>query len=214
LNPPGYRFCPPAGTKLSHAHIPMNQRICLSKDCRKVKHCVEPSRTRLGGRKLILRTEAGGVLFGFGTMRRMRHLFDAHGRKLGACVCLVAVVMLWAPLWASALQAAGMACCDGAMCPLHGHAPKKSSGDSNATKGAPMGACEHQGRGAAMDCTMACCHPAETSMSAAIFFVVPSPPKVSVQILIGPAPPTLSSLASSYVFDPASPPPRTLLLGL
>jgi hypothetical protein len=144
----------------------------------------------------------------------MRHDSNGLGRKLGACVCLVALMLLWAPAWASALQAAGMGCCDGAMCPLHGHAPKKSSGDTNSAKDAPMTDCEHHGRKAAMDCTMACCHPADPVVTGAIVFVLPGVAEISAPLFIGPPMPTLSFLAGSFVFDPASPPPRILLLCL
>jgi len=147
-------------------------------------------------------------------MKRMRHDSNAPGRRLGACVCLVAVMLLWAPAWASALQAAGMACCDGAMCPLHGHAPKKSSGDTNPAKDAPMAGCEHHVRKAAMDCSMACCHPKDPIVTGAVVFVVPSAAAISAPLFIGPPILTLSSLASSFVFDPASPPPRNLRLSL
>jgi hypothetical protein len=123
-------------------------------------------------------------------------------------------MLLWAPAWASALQAAGMGCCDGAMCPLHGHAPKKSSRDTDSAKDAPMAGCGHHGRQAAMDCSMACCRPADPVVTGAIVFVLPSPVEISAPLLIGPPVPTLFSSSSSFVFDPASPPPRTLLLNL
>jgi hypothetical protein len=100
------------------------------------------------------------------------------------------------------------------MCPLHGHAPKKSSGDTSSAKDAPMAGCEHHGRKAAMDCTMACCHPADPAVTGAIVFVLPGPMEISASLLIDPAAPTLIASASSFVFDPASPPPRTLLLSL
>jgi hypothetical protein len=158
-------------------------------------------------------TDKSSIL-GFRPMKRTRHDSNAPGRKLGACVCLVALMLLWAPAWASALQAAGMGCCDGAMCPLHGHAPKKSSGDTNSAKDAPMAGCEHHGRKAAMDCTMGCCHPADPVVTGAIAFVLPSPVAISAPLLIGPPTPTLLTSASSFVFDPASPPPRTLPLSL
>jgi len=143
----------------------------------------------------------------------MRHDSNAPGRRLGACVCLVAVMLLWAPAWGAVLQAAGVGCCDGAMCPLHGHGPKKSSNDTNTAKDAPMAGCEHHGK-AAMDCTMACCHPSDPAVTGAIVFVLPNPPAVTVPLLIGPPAHILSSSASSFVFDPASPPPRTLHLSL
>jgi hypothetical protein len=144
----------------------------------------------------------------------MRHDSNAPGRKLGACVCLVAVILLWAPAWASALQAVGMGCCDGAMCPLHGHEPKKSSGDTNQAKDAPMAGCEHHGRKATMDCSMACCHPSDPVVTGAIVFVLPSSPIVSVPLFSGASETRILSQVNSPVFDPASPPPRTLLLSL
>jgi hypothetical protein len=164
--------------------------------------------------KLNLREMAGGVFLGFGKMKRMRHDSNAPGRRLAACVCLVAVMLLWAPAWASALQAAGVGCCDGAMCPLHGHAPKKSSGDTNSAKDAPMAGCEHHARKAAMDCSVACCHPKDPVVTGAIVFVLPSAAALSTPHLISPQAPTLLSLACSFVFDLASPPPRTLPLSL
>jgi hypothetical protein len=147
-------------------------------------------------------------------MKKMHRDSNALRRKLGACVCLVAVMLLWAPAWASALQAAGMGCCDGAMCPLHGHAPKKSSGDPNSAKDAPMAGCEHHGRKAAMDCSLACCHPKDPVVTGAIIFVLPGPVEIPAPLVIGPPTPTLFSSVSSFVFDPASPPPRTFLLNL
>jgi hypothetical protein len=123
-------------------------------------------------------------------------------------------MLLWAPAWASALQAAGVGCCDGAMCPLHGHGPKKSSSDANSTKDMPMAGCEHHRQKSAMDCTMACCHPSNPIVTGAIVFVLPSQMPLSAPFLIGPPTPTPFSSANSFLFDPASPPPRTILLGL
>ena len=147
-------------------------------------------------------------------MKKMHHDSNAPGRRLGACVCLVALILLWAPAWASALQAAGVGCCDGAMCPLHGHAPKKSSSDANSTKDMPMAGCDQHRQKAAMDCSMACCHPKDPVVTGAVVFVLPSAVTTSVPLLIGASAPLLSASASSFVFDPASPPPRTALLSL
>src|SRR5258708_32843285 len=100
---------------------------------------------------------AGGVFLGFGKMKRMRHDSNASGRRLGACVCLVAVMLLCAPAWASGLQAAVIGYCDGAMWPPHGHAPKKRSGETNSAKDGPMAGCGHHGRHTSMACTLAWC---------------------------------------------------------
>jgi hypothetical protein len=169
----------------------------------------DPKRVRSGTRNLNLRMVERGVFLWFGKMTRMRHDSNAPGRRLGACVCLVAVILLWAPAWAAAFQAANTGCCDGAMCPLHGHAPKKSSGDADAPKDAQPAMCEHHGRKAAMDCSMACCDPKDPVVTGAIVFVLPSPMAISAPLLIDPPTPTLSRSANSFVFDPASPPPRT-----
>jgi hypothetical protein len=144
----------------------------------------------------------------------MRYDSNAPGRRLGACVCLVAVMLLWAPAWAAALEASGMACCDGAMCPFHGHAPKKSSNETSPAKNAPMAGCEHQAREAAMDCSVACCHPKDPVVTGAVVFVLPEAVAISVPLFTGPPTPDLPYSASSFVLDPASPPPRTLLLNL
>jgi len=147
-------------------------------------------------------------------MKRMRHDSNALGRRLRACVCLVAVALLWAPAWAAALQAAGMACCDGAMCPLHGHAPKKSSSDGNSAQDMPMAGCDHRGRTTAVDCSVACCHPKDPVVTGAVVFVLPVTVAISAPLFIGPPTRPLAVSANSVVFDPASPPPRMVLLSL
>jgi hypothetical protein len=127
---------------------------------------------------------------------------------------LVAVMLLWAPAWGAALQAAGVGCCDGAMCPLHGHGPKKSSSDANSAKNMPMAGCDHHARTTAMDCTVACCHPKDAAVTGAIVFVLPGVVAISAPLVIGPATRSFVPSANSFVFDPASPPPRTVLLSL
>ena len=195
-------------------HIPTDQIICQTNDCRKLMPYVRLERFPSGGGELNLRSAWRWSILEVRKMKRMRHDSNAPGRKLAACVCLVAVMLLWAPAWGAALQAAGMGCCDGAMCPLHGHAPKKSSSDANSAKDMPMAGCEHHRQKAAMDCTMACCHPSDPAVTGAIVFVLPGAADISVPPFSGPTPPILSASASSFVFDPASPPPRTLLLVL
>jgi hypothetical protein len=96
------------------------------------------------------------------------------------------------------------------MCPLHGHAPKKSSSDADSTKDMPMAGCEHHRQKATMDCTMACCHPSDPAVTGAIVFVLPGAGDVSVPLFSGPTAPNLFVSASSFVFDLASPPPRSL----
>jgi len=77
-----------------------------------------------------------------------------------------------------------------------------------------MADCDHHARPAAMVCSVACCHPKDPAVTGAIVFVLPSPVELSAPFLIGPPAPLLFSSASSFVFDPGSPPPRTNLLSL
>jgi len=152
---------------------------------------------------LNLRTYCCAVFWILGTMKHSRHLSNAPGNRAAACVCLLAAVLLWSPLWAAAFHASDMACCDGVMCPLHGHshwpAPAK---ESPAT-------CEHHGKTAAMDCTLACCQPADSTLTQAILFVLPALPVISAAVPAGDSATNLFSSRASPVFDPASPPPRT-----
>jgi len=124
-------------------------------------------------------------------------------------VCLLAVFLLWAPAWAAAFQAERMACCSAGMCPLHGRAPKKSSHDSDAQKQGQLATCEHHGRKSAMDCSMACCHPSDPTVTSAVIFVLPSPLQISSPLLSGRAEVAIALRAPSFVYDPASPPPRS-----
>ncbi|MGB7466725.1 MAG: hypothetical protein WBW14_27815, partial [Candidatus Acidiferrum sp.] len=80
-------------------------------------------------------------------MSRSIHAPIAPGRTVGACVCLLAVLLLSAPMWASAWMARATACFMGNMCAVHGHGKTNSSGKSEATKSDME--CEHP-RGAGM----------------------------------------------------------------
>ncbi len=58
-------------------------------------------------------------------------------------MCLIGVLMLWAPMLASAWATSGMACCAGNMCAAHAHGKTNSTGKSKAARNeAPM-ECEH-----------------------------------------------------------------------
>jgi hypothetical protein len=130
-------------------------------------------------------------------------------------VCLLAAVMLWAPLWATALQANGMACCDGVMCAAHGHSAMKHGG-GQAAAAQPQTEqsmqCEHSGGGSMVNCGMACCHEQALHFVASIQFVLPAR-----TVILQPRQGAPSALARDFAeilpsFDPLSPPPRTLSL--
>jgi hypothetical protein len=98
-------------------------------------------------------------------MSTSRQFPIAPGRKMGAWVCLVAALLLWSPLWAAAIQAAGMSCCEGGMCPAHHHQPRQA--DSQET---PM-TCEHNG---ASQCSMSHSQSEGKTFVAAMVFILPA----------------------------------------
>lgn len=144
-------------------------------------------------------------------MKASLHASIAPGKRFAAFVCLLAAVMLWAPLWATALQANGMACCDGVMCAAHGHSAMEHGGGQAAQTEQPM-QCGHSGGGSMMNCGMACCHEQAHHFVASIQFLLPVPVVISQPQQAAP-----SALARDFAeilpsFDPLSPPPRTLSL--
>ena len=132
--------------------------------------------------------------------------------KIGAWVCLFAVVMLWAPLWATAWQTDGMDCCKGGMCMAHGQGmTHRTSEDSGAKQeSAPMD-CGHVKHAGLTTCGMNCCHEEESSVVAAVIFVLPEPIQISEPAEARQACEHGRTLISSYLFEPPSPPPRNIL---
>ena len=139
-------------------------------------------------------------------MRCSLHAPIAPGRTVGACVCLVAVLLLWTPMWASAWMMRGMACCTGTMCTAHLHtktnAPAKSEAECEHSRGAGMAAC-----------SISCCHDEGASLAVnSGVYVLPEAVEIA-------APAETMSLAVAakqeevmQVFAPPSPPPERLPL--
>jgi hypothetical protein len=143
-------------------------------------------------------------------MSRSLHAPIAPGRSAGACVCLLAVLLLWAPMWASAWMARVTACCTGNMCAVHGHGKTSSPGKSEATKNDME--CQHP-RGAGMvACGMSCYHKEAASPVTSSVYVLPEP------VDVWAPPETVNSTVASkheevlQVFAPPSPPPKGSLL--
>lgn len=143
-------------------------------------------------------------------MNTSLHSPIAPGRKFSASVCLLAALLLWAPLWATALQANGMTCCDGVMCAAHGSSSSNHDHPQAAAQQTkkPM-RCGHSGGNANMSCDLSCCHEQSHSFVASIQFVLPNPTVLlQPQSVIG----TSGARVSVQIlpsFDPLSPPPRT-----
>jgi len=143
-------------------------------------------------------------------MRRSLQLPIAPGKKLGALLCLLAVLLLWAPAWAAALQSHPMDCCAGGLCPAHGHHSKSSEPASQPTQ-SPVD-CEHNGESQKSSglapCSLSCCPDSNHPTTAATIFVLPVATQISAPsiTIASVAQPPLRDIAR--VSDPLSPPPR------
>ena len=148
-----------------------------------------------------------------------RQLFlTYHGSQLGVCVnnrhenrsrsflaalCLLAVMLLYAPLGAVAFSAYANSCCSSGQCPIKGqhqnHAPAASEHAMD---------CGHEMPGMA-SCSLSCCHHPDRPALVPAIFVLPAAFTVSTSVIFEPVAqvrPPLNYLLSS---EPLSPPPRS-----
>src|SRR5882672_12471685 len=90
-------------------------------------------------------------------------------RSISTSICLLVVVLLYAPLAGAAWSSYQASCCTSDQCPIAGHHHQKAPA-------APANQmdCGHDMPGM-MACSMSCCHDSERSMVSAIAFVLPSP---------------------------------------
>lgn len=124
-------------------------------------------------------------------------------------MCLVATVLLWAPMWAAAWQANGMACCEGGMCAAHGHpGTKQPKPQLTAPKESLMN-CAHHGESEIVNCSMSCGHDSRSSLTTAVIFVLPVPAAISKPTQASAALTFFAPTAFVPSYDPLSPPPRT-----
>jgi hypothetical protein len=123
-------------------------------------------------------------------------------RSISATICLLMVVLLYAPLAGAAWSSYQMACCRSGQCLIASHHHQK-------TPAAPANHmdCGHDMSGM-MACAMSCCHDTERLLVTSIAFVLPPPvtvaPAATIKMPIELAKP-LDFLRSS---KPLSPPPR------
>jgi hypothetical protein len=127
---------------------------------------------------------------------------------MGAWVCLSAVVLLWAPMWASAWATSGLTCCPGNMCAAHGQGKAKVPETSRAAKQEERMECGHSQSAGIAACTMSRCHDQASSLVGSTVYVLPTP---AVSAL--PAKTLRAAASVKYeeilqIFAPPSPPPR------
>lgn len=137
----------------------------------------------------------------FGT--RMTPEPQNRWRSFFATLCLVAVVLLYAPLGGAAWALYSAACCkSGSQCPIHGHHHMQTpAGPEHAMD------CGH-GMAGMTQYSMSCCQNPDRPAVASAIFILPAPVAVSVAANFEPliAPSGTQSTVSS--FEPLSPPPR------
>jgi len=143
-------------------------------------------------------------------MNRLLHVSVAPGRKTAGWVCLLAVMLLWAPLWAMALEASGMGCCADGFCARAKHEHQKTNQAVKlhpAPAEAPM-ECEHQGGAARNKASLSCCHEGSDALAAAVLFILPRTVPISVPLGVAWASPKRTATGFSQSIEPLSPPPR------
>lgn len=157
-------------------------------------------------------------MLGAQSMVRSLHSPIAAGRKTAAWVCLLAVLVLWAPLGAVALEANGIGCCMAGFCARgpHGHQRGEQAAPVKPAAAETTMGCEHHGGATqnkpdAMKCSMSCCHETSAAMAAAIVFVLPATTFLSAPLGAASASPELTATVFMQSIQPLSPPPRITL---
>ena len=122
----------------------------------------------------------------------------SYARVASACFCLLAVLLLYAPLGAAVWTTQGMLCCAGDLCPIHHH-QKTPAAPAHHNCGHEMGMTA---------CSMSCCQTTDRPMVASLSFILPQLKFSFAAVLISPLETARSSIAPSRSSEPLSPPPR------
>ncbi len=122
--------------------------------------------------EVLAEVAPAGVEFRLHHMSESRRFPIAPGRKTGAWVCLIALMLLWSPVWAAAWQSTRMSCCDGGMCAAQGHTKHIYDSEPATSRQSPI-TCEHRGGSDIDQCSMSCCRSESPSLVASIVFVLP-----------------------------------------
>jgi len=134
----------------------------------------------------------------------MRTASENRRRSLTASLCLLAMIMLYAPLAGAAWSSYQMACCASGQCKIPEHHHHKI----------PVAPANHMDcghdMGGMMECAMSCCHDSERSFVASIAFVLSAG-------VVGAMPAATTSriefakpLDLLRSIEPLSPPPRCI----
>ena len=123
-------------------------------------------------------------------------------RKISAAICLLVVVLLYAPLAGAAWSSIQSACCMSGQCSIASHHHHK----------APASPSNHMDCGHDMSgmiaCSMSCCRDSDSSLIASIAFVLPPPVTVAAPEAIKSPVESAKPLDFPRSIEPISPPPR------
>jgi len=134
-----------------------------------------------------------------GSMQTVR---QNRRRSIAASICLLTVVLLYAPLAGAAWSSYQSACCMSGQCKIPAHHHHK-------TPAAPTNHmdCGHDMAGM-MDCAISCCHDSDRSLVTSIAFVLPPNVGAAPSTAITSPIELAKSVNSLRSIEPLSPPPR------
>jgi hypothetical protein len=132
----------------------------------------------------------------------MQTALQRRRRSYSANICLLVVVLLYAPLVGAAWSTYQSACCTSDQCPIPEHRHHKSPA-------APTNYmdCGHD-MVSMMACTMSCCHDSDRSAVTSIAFVLPPVLVVPESAAIASPVQFAKPLDFPRSIEPLSPPPR------
>src|SRR5467141_209576 len=125
-------------------------------------------------------------------------------RSISASICLLVVVLLYAPLAGAAWSSYQSACCTSGQCPIPAHHHQKTSAEHTNHMD-----CGRDTTGM-MACAMSCCHDSDRSLVTSIAFVLPPSVAVAASAAIESPIELAKPLDFPRSIEPLSPPPRFL----
>ena len=136
---------------------------------------------------------------------QMQSVRQNRRRSIAASICLLMVVLLYAPLAGAAWSSYESGCCMSGQCKIPAHHHHK-------TPAAPANHmdCGHDGHemSGMMACAMSCCHDSERSLVTSIAFVLPPVVATAPSAMIT-SPIELAKLVNFLrSIEPLAPPPR------
>jgi hypothetical protein len=157
-------------------------------------------RRRIGLQTMALHAIVSGDIYRLAC--RMQTARQNRRRSVAASICLLMVVLLYAPFAGAAWSSYQSACCMSGQCKIPAHHHQK-------TPAAPARHmdCGHEMSGM-MACTMSCCHDSERSLLTSIAFVLPAGVSAAQSTTISSPIELSKPLDLPRSIEPLCPPPR------